>query len=100
MLDPSPLNLADDPHLDMDFELLFLHDDATLVPISSGTRPKPNRAKTTSSFTEHWTPAPPPAGRRDWSTFTFSHYDATAVGLRGKGRVGEMYMRNRAEVGQ
>lgn len=107
--EPSALSLTDDPTLDMDFELLFLHDDDASSS-KSGTRPRQSREKTTSSFIEKWSPAPAqhtkpapaPAGRSDWSTFRFSHYANVggAVGLRGKGRVGEMYVRNRAQMGR
>jgi hypothetical protein len=126
----------------MDFELLFLHDDAAN---NNTTRMKPLAAAAPqgkSIFTEeqqqHITPSsrhmssnlPPPPNepptvtrRRDWSTFNFSHYAppavsnvnancnttsdaahengygyAGAVGVRGKGRIAEMYTRNRAEM--
>jgi hypothetical protein len=126
----------------MEFELLFLHDDAAN---NNTTRMKPLAAaapRGKSIFTEeqqqHITPSsrhmssnlPPPnepptvTRRRDWSTFNFSHYappavnnvnnvnvDTTsdaahengygyagAVGMRGKGRIAEMYTRNRAEM--
>ena len=41
--------------------------------------------------------------KRDWSTFNFSHYTSEtghggAVGLRGKGRIAELYIKNREQL--
>ena len=97
---PSTLTLiSDDPTLDFDFDLLFIHDDN-----SSSTRPKPKRLS--SSFKEELSnPRPsrspqPQQLRRDWSTFNFSHYgsQAGAAGSRGKGRPGAMYVKNREQL--
>ena len=97
--EPSTLtDISDDPSLDLDFDLLFIHDD------TSSSRPKPKCVNSTFKeelSTSRPTRSPLPQRlRRDWSTFNFSHYgsDGGAAGLRTKARPGAMYVKNREQL--
>jgi hypothetical protein len=85
----------------LDFELLFLHEDHSTTNKSavrqSSFQESVSKSRPTSSTSR------PPAVRRDWSTFNFSHYTSEtahggAVGLRGKGRIADLYVKNREQL--
>lgn len=96
--EPATLTLDnDDPSLDLDFDLLFLHDEHLtsnkIVVRPSSYHESVSKLRPTSHA------ARPPAVQRDWTTFNFSHYgQGAALGMRGKGRIAELYVKNREQL--